>query len=160
MFKFGIIILAGMLVSGQAKAQYVNSSGDNPAIREYEREIHEMYPDSPEMLNRGIMYIFYDGENCAGCATAIKELYDIYAINYEADYAVFEIDYTQDLGVNFQEIYNLTQPLSVVMVQINNGQAWGYQKIDNLYQYIDNPQMLRQTFMQQVNNFTVPQNII
>ena len=160
MLKFIAIIGSVVLLSKEAAAQYVNSSGANSAITEYEREIHEMYPNSPEMLNRGIMYIFYDGENCADCAAAIKELYDIYAINYEADYAVFEIDYTQDLGVNFQEIYNLTQPLSVVMVQINNGQAWGYQKIDNLYQYIDNPQMLRQTFMQQVNNFTVPQNII
>lgn len=160
MYRAVYVIVMYLLLSHTATAQYINSSGANPAIREYEREMREMYPNSPSMLNRGIMYIFYDGEKCSDCAEAIKELYDIYSLNYEADYAVFEIDYSQDLGVNFQGIYDLTQPLSVVLVQINNGQAWGYQKIDNLYQYADNPQMLRKTFMEQVNNFTVPQNVI
>ena len=160
MLKFWRTMVATLLFSGPVSAQYINSSGSNPAIMEYEREMREMYPDSPQMLNRGIMYIFYDGENCTDCAEIIKELYNIYSINYEADYAVFEIDYTQDLGVNFKGIYNLTQPLSVVLVQIHNGMAWGYQKIDNLYQYADNPQQLQQIFTEQVNNFTTPQNFI
>lgn len=160
MFHFFGTFATFLLLSGQASAQYINSSGDNPAIREYEQEMREMYPNDPAMLNRGIMYIFYDGENCANCAPIVKELYDVYAINYEADYAAFEIDYTQDYGVNFQSIYDLTQPVSVVLVQINNGMAWGYQKIDNLYQYAGNLQQMRQIFMEQVNNFTTPQNLI
>ncbi|MBQ9271695.1 MAG: hypothetical protein IJ218_05480 [Alphaproteobacteria bacterium] len=148
------------LLSTQVNAQYINSSGDNPAIREYEREMHEMYPNSPEMWNRGIMYIFYDGANCPKCAEIIDTLYNIYNVRYEGDYSVFEVDYTEDTGVNFQQIYNLTQPISVVLVRVQNGEAWGYVKIDNLYQYADNLPQLEQVFIEQANNFTVPQNII
>ena len=161
MLKTILMIVTCVLLSKQAAAQYMDSSGDDPAITEYEQEMREMYPHDPAMMNRGIMYIFYDGENCSDCAEIIRELYDIYAINYEADYAVFEIDYTQNYGVDFQSIYNLTQPLSVVLVQINDGMAWGYQKIDNLYQYAGNMQQIREIFMEQVNNFTTtPQNFI
>lgn len=143
-----------------AKAQYINSSGDNPAIREYEREMHEMYPNSPDMWNRGIMYIFYDGANCPKCPEIIKVLYDIYSVRYEGDYGIFEIDYTEDTGINFQQIYNLTQPISVVLVRVQNGMAWGYVKIDNLYEYADDLQQLEEIFIERANNFTVPQNII
>lgn len=155
--KLGLLM---SLICYAAAAQYIDTSGSNPAITEYERELQEMYPDSPEMLDRGIMYIFYDGNNCPDCADVIKLIYEIHAIDYEADYGIVEIDYSQDLGINFRGIYNLTQPLTVVLVKIHDGQAWGYQKIENLLNYADNPRQLRQIFMEQVNNFTEPQNFI
>ncbi|MBR1825196.1 MAG: hypothetical protein IJ770_01245 [Alphaproteobacteria bacterium] len=161
MLKFLRTVLAVCLLwHTQANAQYINSSGDNPAIREYEREMHEMYPNSPEMWNRGIMYIFYDGQNCPKCAEIIDILYNIYNVRYEGDYGIFEVDYTEDTGVDFRQIYNLTQPISVVLVRVQNGEAWGYVKIDNLYEFADNPQQLEEIFIKQANNFTVPQNII
>ena len=153
MFNLAWIVTLLCLLCGQAGAWYINTSGDNQAIREYEKEMQDLYPGNNLILDRDIMYIFYDGQNCTGCSEVMKWLYDVYSVSYEGDFALFEVDYTEDLGVNFQQQYNLTQPLSVVLVSIHDGFAEGYEKIDNLMEYSDNQQMLQQTFINRVNNF-------
>lgn len=154
MRKFFVYVVCTVLMSiNFAFAQFINDSGTNPAISEYEQEMQEMYPDSNAMLDRGIMYVFYNGQNCTQCAEAMQMIYEVYSFNYEADFALFEIDYTQDNGENFQQIYDLTQPLSVVLVHIHDGQAWGYEKINNLINWVNQPQYFKQMLMNEINNF-------
>ena len=61
---------------------------------------------------------------------------DIYQKYYANKYSLFLINYQNDEEYNFIEMYDLKQPLEVVMVRINDGAVFGYQKIENLQNQI------------------------
>ena len=53
----------------------------------------------------------------------------------------------------FIEEYNLTNPLEVVMVDIENATPQGYQKIEGLQNMTGNPQAFNEFFTTQVNGY-------
>ena len=52
-------------------------------------------------------------------------------------------------------VKNLEQPLSVVLVKINDGISRGYYKIENPQQWLDNKQFFVQQITTAINNFLV-----
>ena len=142
-WKYGI---AAWLVSLPVAAQSFVPTGNNSAIEQYLSE-------SPTNQNMPIMYVFYTDSGCAGCTEAIDLIYDLYNQNYSADFNIFTIDYTADDDFDFQSAYNLTQPMSVVLVMIKNGQAVGYYKIDNPQYWVEDTSYFAANLTSQINNF-------
>lgn len=143
--------LCGALISGfafltPATAQYNDISGNNPYIQQYLEADEENW-------NKSIIYVFYNNGSCHSCAAAMGMIYNIYEQNYSGQYSYFEINYADPGEYNFQIEYNLTQPLSVVLVRINDGMARGYYKIDNPQDWVADPSYFEQNLTSQINNF-------
>ncbi|MBQ7633404.1 MAG: hypothetical protein IJS88_04745 [Alphaproteobacteria bacterium] len=146
MYKTAGLVLAGILYYSPLYAQYVDLPGNSQAIQEYVDE-------APENANTSIMYIFYDNWGCEGCAEAIRLIYYLYQKYYINDFNVFEINYMADADYNYRLDYDLTQPLSVVLVRMRNGQALGYYKIDNPQRLLYNDFDFEENILSQINNF-------
>ncbi|MBQ8785365.1 MAG: hypothetical protein IJZ59_04905 [Alphaproteobacteria bacterium] len=127
MYKFFIVILLicqAMVVNAQLP-QYEGSYNDNPTLQEY---FDAAYPH----YDKSIIYIFYNNEYCYGCPQAIDMLEKLYYEKYADEYDLYIIDYQNDHEYNFISTYNLSQPLEVVLVRIQDGSSFGYEKIENL----------------------------
>ena len=82
-------------------------------------------------------------------------LYDIYQQDYSNQFSYFEINYQEQGEFVFSTAYMLEQPLSVVLVKINDGMSRGYYKIENPQQWLDNKQFFVQQITTAINNFLV-----
>ena len=132
--------------STTVSAQYNDISGNNPYIQQYLEADENNW-------NKSIIYVFYNNSSCGACAAAMGMIYNIYEQNYSGQYSYFEINYADPGEFNFQIEYNLTQPLSVVLVRINDGMARGYYKIDNPQDWVADPSYFTQNLTSQINNF-------
>lgn len=149
MFKKIIFLLLFLLclASRIASAQYVDLSGTTGFIRQYVEE-------SPENWNTPILFVFYNGNDyCQTCPKAISMIYDLYAQNFSDKMNIFEIDYSSDDEFNMRIAYELSQPLSIVVVRINDGLSRGYYKIDNPQDMIDDPFYFNENITERINNF-------
>ncbi|MBR1601725.1 MAG: hypothetical protein IJ677_09160 [Alphaproteobacteria bacterium] len=134
------------LVMMPARAQYVNLSGNNPDITEY-------VESNEDNWNKSIMYIFYSNQPCPLCSQAMGMIYDIYEEYFINQFNLFEINYTDEDEYGMQESYNLSQPLSVVLVRINDGISRGYYKIENPQFFVNDPFYFKQRLLSEINNF-------
>ena len=66
---------------------------------------------------------------------------------------MFMINYQNDNENNFIQTYNLSQPLEVVLVRIDDGAPFGYTKIENLQNMTSDPVSMKDYFVNEVNNF-------
>ncbi|MBO6281747.1 MAG: hypothetical protein J6N49_04350 [Alphaproteobacteria bacterium] len=147
MFKQIFLIVWAVLLSNNVQAQYVDLSGTNSFIQKYVEE-------SPENWNKSVLFVFYDGNNyCGSCPKAIEMIYDLYAREFITVLNIFEIDYSERSEFTMQLDYNLTQPLSLVVVRINDGLSQGYYKIDNPQDWIDNPSYFNAKITNSINDF-------
>ena len=147
MFKQIFLIVWAVLLSNNVQAQYVDLSGTNSFIQKYVEE-------SPENWNKSVLFVFYDGNNyCESCPKAIEMIYDLYAREFITVLNIFEIDYSERSEFTMQLDYNLTQPLSLVVVRINDGLSQGYYKIDNPQDWIDNPFYFNAKITNSINDF-------
>jgi hypothetical protein len=137
--------MSGLAALPAAAQQFVQTE-NNQAINEY-------LAAAPENQNIPIMYVFYNGSDCYNCTEAIDLIYDVYDRNYAADFNIFTIDYTADNAFDFAAAYDLSQPMSVVLVAIKNGEAIGYYKIDNPQYWVDDPSYFVDSLSSQINNF-------
>ena len=103
--------------------------------------------------DKPIMYVFYDNQLCSTCVQAMNLIYDIYEENYASTMSLFEINYAVNDEYQFRLSYDLNQPLSVVIVRINDGLSRGYYKIDNPQQWLGDPFYFKQNLITQINNF-------
>lgn len=129
-----------------AQAQFIDSSGYTPYIRQYVEENEDNW-------NKSIIYVFYNNTPCAHCAEAMGEIYNIYQQNYSNDFSYFEIDYQEEGENAFTDAYFLNQALSIVLVRINNGMSRGYYKIDNPQQWWGNELFFKEQITTAINNF-------
>ena len=143
---FLLIVFCAMAAVYNAWAQFIDLSGNNPAIKEYVEA-------SPENWNRPIMYVFYSNRYCYQCVKAMDMIYNIYEENYADTMSLFEINYTLDDEYQFRLDYNLSQPISIVIVRIRDGISQGYYKIDNPQEWTDDPFYFKQNIITQINNF-------
>lgn len=133
------------LVGGKSLAQYVNLEGNNPSIQAYVEA-------APDNWNRPIFYVFYNGDTaCESCPRAIEQFYRIYQNNYADSCSIFEINYADDLPM--QTAYELDQPLSIVIVRVNDGMSHGYYKIDNPQNWLGDLFYFDENITTQINNF-------
>lgn len=149
MLKIKALVLTAVLWGIGFKpvlAQYVNLSGTTGFIKEYVEE-------SAENWNKPILFVFYSGEPCPQCADAISMIYDIYEKNYINTLSIFEIDYGLNDEFNMRLAYDLTAPLSLVIVRINDGMSCGYYKIDNPQFWVNDPFYFSENITSQINTF-------
>lgn len=117
---------------------------------ELEEEYYQRLDASPD---KSQIYIFFNNEPCSKCPQAIEMIEEIYNQNYLNNYELFLINYAEDTNSDFIEKYNLTNPLEVVMVDVENATPVGYQKIEGLQNMTNNPEAFNQFFITQVNAY-------
>lgn len=147
--KIGWFVLILLLVPfGYSLSQYLDLSGNNSTIEEYVQQ-------SEDNWNRSIIYVFYNNQKCGRCAQAMEMIYDIYQNDYSDEFSYFEINYEVSGEGEFQYDYQLSQPLSIVLLRINDGLARGYYKIDNPQFWVEDPNFFRDRIVSAINNFLV-----
>ena len=144
----GLLFFICVTCVSAGNAQWVNLSGNNPYITQYVEENEDNW-------NKSIIYVFYNNEPCEYCVEAMGLLYDIYQQDYSNQFSYFEINYQEQGEFVFSTAYMLEQPLSVVLVKINDGMSRGYYKIENPQQWLDNKQFFVQQITTAINNFLV-----
>ncbi len=142
----GLLAILLCICGFSARAQYVDLPGNNRALQDYINA-------APENANTSIMYIFYANWDCVECAEAVKLIYYLYNKYYVNDFNVFEINYMADYTYDYRLDFDLTQPLTVILVRVRGGQALGYYKIDNPQEWLNNPMNFEQNMLMQINNF-------
>ncbi len=147
MKKLILIALLG-LITINAQAQYIDSSGTTPYIRQYVEENENNW-------NKSIIYVFYNNEPCADCARAMGEIYNIYQQNYENQLSYFEINYQETGEYIFTIAYQLEYPLTVVLVKINDGMSRGFYKINNPQQWLADMQFFDEQIITAINNYLI-----
>lgn len=139
----GLLCLAG---AAGAQAQFIDISGSTPYIRQYVEENEDNW-------NKSIIYVFYNNDSCPRCGEAMGLLFNIYQQNYSQELSYFEINYQEQGEFVFTTAYMLNQPLSVVLVRVNDGMGRGYYKIDNPQQWLYDKEFFYQQITTAVNNF-------
>ncbi len=128
-FLFALVVcVVPSLVVAQF-VSYQDEFGQSESLQEY-------FAESPANYDKSIIYVFFNNNGCYGCPQAMSLMEDIYQKYYANKYSLFLINYQNDEEYNFIEMYDLKQPLEVVMVRINDGAVFGYQKIENLQNQI------------------------
>jgi hypothetical protein len=117
---------------------------------ELEEEYYQRLNASPD---KSRIYIFFNNEPCLNCPQAIEMIEEVYNQNYLNNYELFLINYAEDTNSGFIEEYNLSQPLEVVMIDVENATPTGYQKIEGLQNMTANPSAFNEFFTTQVNGY-------
>ena len=117
---------------------------------ELEEEYYQRLNSSPD---KSKIYIFFNNQPCPNCPQAVEMIEEVYNQNYLNNYELFLINYAEDTNSGFIEEYNLTNPLEVVMVDVQNGSPQGFQKIEGLQNMINSPQAFNEFFITQVNGY-------
>ena len=141
-----------ILLAFSVNAQYYELPQSGPDVEEY--------VGNPANMGKSLMYVFYDNSACNTCAEAMGMIYNLYQQNYTNQFNLYEINYSEDNAFNFRIQYNLTQPLSIVLVKIENGKAVAYYKIDNPQYWVGDAFIFNHRVTNQINNFINSQNII
>ena len=148
MYKFFIAILLicqAMVVNAQLP-QYEGGYNENQTLQEYFEAAYPHY-------DKSIIYVFYNNNYCYGCPQAIAMLEDLYNRKYANKYNLFVINYQNDQEYNFISTYNLSQPLEVVLVRIQDGATFGYEKIENLQNQISDKISFDDYIEYRINSF-------
>ena len=143
-----ILLILFWSAAFSAQAQYIDSSGTTPYIRQYVEENENNW-------NKSIIYVFYNNQPCVDCARAMGEIYNIYQQNYENQLSYFEINYQETGEYIFSIAYQLEQPLTLVLVKINDGMSRGFYKIDNPQQWLADMQFFDEQIMTAINNYLI-----
>ena len=143
---WSFMIMIAMAIPLHAELTYEGAYNPGQNMQEY---FNEAYPN----YNKSIIYVFYNDNPCYECPQTIELIEQIYNKNYSGQYSFFIIDYEDDDEYNFIETYNLSQPLEVVLVRVEDGETLGYRKLENLQNQISDPVSFSENFQEQVDNF-------
>ncbi len=127
-------LFVAVALSSYAQAQVEPTDGYMPS-----QGLQEYFAASQTDENKSIIYVFYNDEPCYTCAAAIEMIENLYDREFIDDFNLFLINYQNDEENNFIETYQLSKPLEVVLVQINDGAAFGYKKVENLQDMTSDP---------------------
>ena len=117
-----VLLIEIPLYSGLS--QYNNFSTANSFINQYNTE-------NPQDNNKPFVFLFYNNFPCEMCPQTMAAIYQLIETKYPDKFNLFEIDYSEPGEFNFEIDYNLDQPLTIVMVPMQNGQPLPYEKIEN-----------------------------
>ncbi len=140
--------ILALFISFPAVAQVENTDGymSSQGLQPYFNENNPNY-------DKSIIYIFFNNQPCYECAQAIEMTEQAYNQNFIDTYNMFMINYENDNENNFIETYQLSQPLEVVLVKVDDGADFGYKKIEGLQNMTTDPVSFNEYFVEQVNNF-------
>lgn len=151
MYKLFWGFLIGLAIAMPLHAELTYEGGYNPN-QNLEEYFQEAYPN----YDKSIIYVFYNNNECYACPKTIEMIEQVYNQYYQNQYSLFIINYQNDNEYNFIETYNLSQPLEVVMVQVNDGATSGYKKIENisaLEEETSDPVSFSKDLRYQIDNF-------
>ncbi len=117
---------------------------------EVEEEYFQANNRNPD---KSIIYIFFNNQPCQTCPQAIEMIENAYNQNFLNNYSLFLINYAEDSNAGFVQEYALSQPLEVVMVDVENGQEMGYRKMEGIAEMVPNSQAFNEYFTTQVNGY-------
>ena len=123
---------------------------NNMLQTELEEQVFQQQNASPD---KSIIYVFFNNQPCPNCPQAIDMIENVYNQNYLNNYALFLINYGEEENAGLIPQYGLSEPLEVVMVDIQNGEEQGFQKIEGLEYMVSNPQGFDEYFIAQVNGY-------
>ncbi len=149
MFRFLVFIVAYFYAFECVYAQlpqYQGGYNPNQSLQEY-------FAAEDQNYDKSIIYVFYNNNYCYGCPQAMAMLENLYQREYTNKYSFFMIDYQDDYEYNFIETYNLSRPLEVVMVKIEDGNALGYEKIEDLQNKISDKVSFDNFVRYRINSF-------
>ena len=131
-----------------AELTYQGKYNPNMTLQEYFQAAYPHY-DKP------IIYVFYNDTNmtCENCAQTIELIEQVYDNNFQNQYSLYIIDYGNDDEYNFIETYQLSQPLEVVLVQVDDGAEFGYKKIEGLNYQTSDPISFADNLKYQIESF-------
>ncbi len=139
-----LFCLALLLSTVPARAQ------DNMLQMENEEQYFQANNQNPD---KSIIYIFFNNQPCPTCPQAIEMIEKVYNQNFLNNYSLFLINYDEDSNAGFVQTYNLTNPLEVVMVDVQDGNFQGYQKIEGLQDMTNTPQGFNDFVITEVNGY-------
>lgn len=117
-------------------------------------EVEEQYfQQQNQNPDKSRIYVFFNNQPCPNCPQAIEMIEEVYNQNYLNNYALYTVNYAQDNNAGFVSTYGLSEPLEVVMVEINDGEVQGFQKIEGLEDMTGNAQAFNEYFTTQVNGY-------
>ena len=117
-------------------------------------EVEEQYfQEENQSPDKSIIYVFFDNQPCTTCPQTIDMIEEVYNDNFLNNYGFYIINYAEDENSGFVQTYDLSQPLEVVMVEVNDGEVQGYQKISVLQYMTNNPTSFNPYFVEQVNGY-------
>ena len=143
-----LLLALGLIFAFSAQAQVVPTDGYMPS-----QGIEPYFDADESSYDKSIIYIFFNNEPCYTCAAAIEMIEQFYDQNFIDEYNMFMINYQNDDENNFIQTYNLSLPLEVVLVRIDDGAPFGYTKIENLQNMTSDPVSMKDYFVNEVNNF-------
>ena len=147
--KFFWAVVLTIFVLGCAWAQIPVYQGEyNP-----NQNLQEYFAAEDGNYDKSIIYVFYNNNYCYGCPQAMAMLEEIYQKYYSDKYSFFMIDYQNDEEYNFVETYQLSRPLEVVLVKIDDGASFGYQKIEDLQNMISDKISFDEFVRYKIDNF-------
>ena len=131
-----------------AELTYQGEYNPSMTLQEYFQAAYPHY-DKP------IIYVFYNDTNmtCENCAQTIELIEQVYDNNFQNQYSLYIIDYGNDDEYNFIETYQLSQPLEVVLVQVDDGAEFGYKKIEGLNYQTSDPISFADNLKYQIESF-------
>ena len=141
-------IISSFAATSALAQEPVYEGGYNPNLT-FEQYEELAYP-KPEQSQ---IFIFTNGEPCYGCEQTINLINQIYNENYQNLYQLQQINYQTDTQDNYQQTYNLSQPLEIVLVKNQYGENLGYRKLENLQFQYDDPVSFQETFITDVNSY-------
>ena len=144
-----IYYLSIILISTNVNAQNLQFEGPASPTEPIEQYFEEENPT----YERSLIYVFYNNDDCYACPQTIELIEQIYNQYYQNQYTFSIINYQDDDEYNFIETYDLSQPLSVVLVKVNDGATFGYEKLDNLQNQISDPTSFSEYFRYRVDSF-------
>ncbi len=145
-FKAAIVL--GFFTMPVYAQEPVYEGGYNPNLTFEQYE--QLANPKPEQSQ---IFIFTNGDSCYGCEQTINLVTQIYNENYQNLYQLQQINYQTDTEYNYQQTYNLSQPLEIVLVKNQYGENIGYKKLYNLQYQYDDPVSFQETFITDVNSY-------
>lgn len=146
---YKLILLLGLFFSFSVNSQELNYEGEynpNQSLQGYFNEAYPKYPKS-------IIYLFYNSEQCDNCPQAMEMIKEVYNQYYLNKYSFYVVNYQTDLEYDYVQAYNLTEPMVVVMVRIENNASTGFEKITGLQNQIYDPISFSKDLRFRINGF-------
>lgn len=96
--------------------------------------------------------IFYSSANtCQNCHQAIDMLISVLRKNYQGKLHAYLIDTARH--PEFISAFRLSGPLTLVIIRISDGAAFGFDKLAGLQSQTENPQAFARRVIEFINNF-------
>lgn len=113
--------------------------------------LQELYTN-PETARKPEAILFYNSDNpCETCEKAISLTIDILRRNYIGKLHLYLINLAHH--PEFIPIFKIIGPLTLVIVRISDGAAFGYTKMEALQSHIISPELYQIELKSFINNF-------